>query len=269
MSAVINKKDEIFRFSNVKCCGTVMHSHHYHNFFELYYLTGGKCNFFVDDKTYEVLEGDLVLIPKGIIHKTNYGMEEHSRIVIECSSQFIPDIVKNRIEKFPQLYRNSTASGEIRFILKKIEEEYRVSDEFTTEALYSLMKMLFFCVLRNSNNVRISEPKNRLVESVATYIKANFSSDISLSAMAKDHFVSPEHLSRTFKKETGFGFSEFITLVRLQQAESMLKERRGRSISEIAYNCGFNDSNYFSDKFKKIYGISPLAFSKSHQHKNN
>ena len=265
MSVVIYNKDEIFRFSNVKCCGTVMHSHHYHSLFELYYLIGGKCNFFIDDKTYEVIEGDIVLIPAGVIHKTNYGMEEHARIVIECSSHFIPESVKTTLGAMPYIYRNATASRDVYTILKKIEEENHTSDEFTTDALYSLMKLLFFSIMRNKNNVGIAEPKNHMVERVAAYIKANYSTDISLSAMAKEHFVSPEHLSRTFKRETGFGFNEFITLVRLQQAETMLKAREGKSISEIAYSCGFNDSNYFSDKFKRAYGVSPLAFSKKNK----
>ena len=77
-------------------------------------------------------------------------------------------------------------------------------------------------------------------------------------------FFSQEHLSRTFKKHTGFGFNEYLTLVRLQHAEQLLKGDEKMSISTIAYNCGFNDSNYFSDKFKKMYGTSPLKYSKAH-----
>ena len=85
---------------------------------------------------------------------------------------------------------------------------------------------------------------------------------ISLSEMAESFSVSAEHLSRMFKKETGFGFNEYVTLVRLQRAESMLKNENGKSISEIAYACGFNDSNYFSDKFKKAYGVVPSEIRK-------
>ena len=75
--------------------------------------------------------------------------------------------------------------------------------------------------------------------------------------------VSAEHLSRSFKRETGFGFKEYITLLRLKNAEELLKTRKNMSISEIAFLCGFNDSNYFSDKFKRTYGISPLNFRKN------
>lgn len=269
ISIIICNKEEFFRFSNVTCRGTVMHSHHYHNLFEMYFLTDGTCNFFIDDKTYDISVGDIVMIPKGVIHKTNYREDEvHSRIVIECSSSFIPECLRKNFENSIYLYRNHEITGEIQHILRRIEEENAKKDGYTAECLYSLMRLLFFLIVRNENYAGIPEAKNRMVESVANYIKRNYTSDISLSAMAKDHFVSAEHLSRTFKRETGIGFNEFITLVRLQHAENMLKEREPKSISEIAYSCGFNDSNYFSDKFKRIYGISPLRYSKQNKEKN-
>lgn len=242
-----------------------MHSNHYHNRFEIYLLTAGTCNFFIDDKVYEMLAGDLVLIPKGVIHKTNYGPEEHSRIVIECSTSFIPESVKDRFENSVYHYRNSDATEEVYGILKRIEREQGISDEFTVEMLYSLMKMLFLSLVRNKNSISAPGLKNRTVEKIVSYIKSNYFADITLSDMAKEHSVTPEHLSRTFKRETGFGFNEFLTLVRLQHAENMLKEEDTKKVSEIAYICGFNDSNYFSDKFKRTYGISPLAFSKKNK----
>ena len=81
--------------------------------------------------------------------------------------------------------------------------------------------------------------------------------DIKLSAIAKDIGKSMEHLCRSFKEQTGFGFSEYLTLYRLQRAEYILMNEPGRAICEIAYSCGFNDSNYFSYRFKEQYGVSP------------
>ncbi len=65
-----------------------------------------------------------------------------------------------------------------------------------------------------------------------------------------------------FKKETGFGFCEYLNLLRLQKAEALLKQSDNLSISLIASECGFNDSNYFSVKFKEMYGISPKKVQK-------
>ena len=259
---------DIFRYSNIKSVGGTMHSHHYHdNRFEIYYMVSGSCSYFVNDKSYDVNAGDVVLIPEGIIHKTNYGGTEHSRILIECDSSFIPDDIRLGLSEVGYLYRNSAASAEIYAVLKKIEEEYKSADEYTLGSLRAYVRVLLTILLRNKNTVGDDVCKNVLVESAVTYIKENFNTDVTLGAVAKTFFVSAEHLSRTFKKHTGFGFNEFLTLIRLQHAENMLKSRDGMSISEIAYSCGFNDSNYFSDKFHRVYGISPLKYSKEYKRK--
>lgn len=259
-----NNESPVFLYGVTKrSYGEMMHSHHYHDDrFEIYYMVSGKCRYFINDKTYEITPGDIVLIPEGVIHKTDYNGEEHSRILIECSRHFIPEDMRADIEKIGYLYRNLTASADVHRRLAEIEEEYRISDAYSQSALVAHMRLLFSVMLRNKNAVGTQPAKNTMIENIVSYVKEHYSSDVNLAAVAKANFVSPEHLCRTFKRHTGFGFNEFLTLVRLQQAEAMLKHRCGKSISEIAYACGFNDSNYFSDKFRRTYGISPLKYSK-------
>ena len=104
---------DIFRYGNLKSVGESMHSHHYHDSrFEIYYMVSGKCNYFVDDKTYEVTPGDIVLIPEGVIHKTNYNGAEHNRILIECESSFIPADLRARLSDIGYFYRNVKISGD-------------------------------------------------------------------------------------------------------------------------------------------------------------
>ena len=59
------------------------------------------------------------------------------------------------------------------------------------------------------------------------------------------------------------GFNEYLTDCRLRHAEYMIKNEPGRTIGEIAYACGFNDSNYFSYKFRERYGVPPTRFRSS------
>lgn len=251
-----------FRISTVKQSGSVMHSQHNHEEFEIYYMISGKCSYFIEDKILEVGPGDVVIIPENIIHRTKYTNEPHVRILIECSGEFIPKEARERLEGLYYVYRNPTVSQDILSSLKRIEQEYKNPDEFSEEAIIAEMKLLIYTMVRNKNTLGESNTKNTLIESVLSYVKENFQQDITLSSVAKAHFVSPEHLSRTFKRETEFGFNEYLTVIRLRYAEERLKKRAGESISKIAYDAGFNDSNYFSDKFKKYYGISPLRYSK-------
>ena len=231
---------------------------HYHNSFEIYYLKDGHCNYFIDNRSYDLAVGDIVLIPEGVIHKTNYDPHEpHTRMLINCSSSFIPRSILPIIPSMIYLYRNADISIAAEAIFEKIEEEYERNDDFREEALRCLTFELFFLLARNLNECSQISAGSLFIEESVKFIQKNYMMDITLSDMARMHSVSPEHLSRTFKKETGFGFSEYLTLVRLQKAEYMLRNEPGKSVCEIAYACGFNDSNYFSDKFKRSYGTTP------------
>jgi AraC-like DNA-binding protein len=204
-----------------------------------------------------------VLIPEGVIHKTNYDKTEpHTRYLINCSSSFLPRSVLPTIPSLIYLYRNTDIIAAVEDLLIRISEEYDRRDAFREEALRCLTFELFFLLARNTNECSESSSGSLFIEETVKYIQKNYMTDINLSMMAKLHSVSSEHLSRTFKKETGFGFSEYLTLVRLQKAEYMLRNEPGRSVCEIAYACGFNDSNYFSDKFRRSYGIAPSSLRK-------
>ena len=107
------------------------------------------------------------------------------------------------------------------------------------------------------------------IEQAVAYIRENFASDITLSSLAKRFSVSPEHFSRMFKKETGLGFSKYLNSLRLQHAEQLLKSESRQSITDVAQICGFEDSNYFSKKFKEAYGISPKKVQKKENSKSS
>ena len=246
-----------------------MHSHHFHDIYEIYYMVSGKCQYLIDEREYDINMGDVVLIPEGVVHKTKYGEKPHRRLLIECSIHFIPEALKEKITSTVFLCRSSRETQQIYEFLQKIEAEYKRGDYLTQESLKSYMSLLFITLARSENTIGLGETKNPIISKTVSYIKTNFNSDITLSEVAKEHFISPEHLSRTFKKEMGVGFSDFLTMVRLQNAENMLKIQDNRSISEIAYSCGFNDSNYFSDKFKKAYGVSPLKYRQKTKNVSN
>lgn len=232
-------------------------THHYHHAYEVYYLKEGECNYFIGNRSYQVEAGDLILIPEGTIHRTNYNGIAHTRLLINCSREYLPESLRERIYSLDHLYRNRDAEKEIDEVFAKIEHEYENADIFSAEALKCYTAELFFILLRNKNEHQGEMDEQHLVAQSLTFIRDNYMNDVKLTSVAKKLSVSPEHLSRLFKKETGFGFNEYLTIVRLQKAEQMLKNEPGRAVCEVAYACGFNDGNYFSYKFKSVYGVSP------------
>ena len=235
---------------------------HYHNLLEIYYMKEGSCKYFIDDKSYLIRSGDLVMIPASVIHKTNYDSPTHARWLINCSEDYIPSTLLPIINNMPRLYKRSKLTEECEAIMAKIEREYSRQDEFSSEALKGFIYSLLFLLFRNSENQEQAVYSSPLIQRAVKYLKENLSGEITLNLTAEKFGVSAEHLSRTFKRQTGFCFSEYLNIIRLQKALNILKNEPGKSVNEVAFACGFNDSNYFSYKFTKAYGVSPRSIKK-------
>ncbi|MHA7136497.1 response regulator transcription factor [Rossellomorea arthrocnemi] len=102
----------------------------------------------------------------------------------------------------------------------------------------------------------------RRVQEIVSYVETYYMEDISLEKLSKVFFLTREHISRTFKKETGMTLSKFVTKLRIDQAQSWLMETE-ETIYSIATMLGFQDEKYFSKLFKKMTGLTPFEFRSS------
>lgn len=235
---------------------------HSHPSCEIYYMKEGQCRYFIDGVSYEVSSGDVIFVGGGAQHRTSYGDAPHSRILINFSEDFIPDYLLGELESLGALYHLKELSPFIEEIFSKIESEYSTHDGLSPIALKTHTAEILVLLLRQRGFTNTSASKSAVIEKVVKYIEENYSGDIRLDGVSSEVSLSPEHLSRIFKKNTGYLFSDYIAKTRLERAEYMLKNEPGKSISEIAFECGFNDGNYFSYKFKERYGVSPSKFRK-------
>ena len=242
---------------------------HYHNHYEIYYLLLGKRKYFIGNQIVTVNKGDIVFIPKGILHKTsNSDSKYHQRLLISFNDKMVyPEFEKEVSQCFGRyLYRvPPTLGNRLESILFKIEKEYKTNDKYSENLIKGYLFELICFLNRNSEKCSYEQAHTKAdtrIQEIATYISENFEKDIRLEQVAKIFSISAEHLSRKFKKVTGFRFSEYLTLVRVMQAEKLLITEK-IPITEIAISCGFNDSNYFSAVFKKTKGISPYKYRKS------
>jgi AraC-like DNA-binding protein len=96
---------------------------------------------------------------------------------------------------------------------------------------------------------------------VMDYIRANMTDPgLRTGAIAKALSVSPRSVQTVFERMSTTA-SAFILEQRLKLAAERLRAERGRtSITQIAYDCGFSDSAYFSRCFHKFHGVSPRAY---------
>ena len=236
---------------------------HYHSYFEIYRLTDGGCECFVDDKLYRMNIGDIVIIPPGAIHGTHYTTQKHGRTLINFSGHYVPKSLTDMLQKGSYIYRCDDASEELDQIFSKIEKERRTEDVLSDEVICALMAQLIVTIIRHIEKNDDVILQNSFIEVAVKYIQENYQNPISLADISDACNVSKVHLSRKFKERTGIGLNEYIVLCRLKKARELLLTGDKMSICEIAFGCGFNDSNYFSWLFKKTYGVTPSQYRKN------
>ena len=91
---------------------------------------------------------------------------------------------------------------------------------------------------------------------MAAYLQQHYDEDLSLKDLANLFFITPTYLSKWFKDKTGATITQFVENLRMERARELL-EYTSLSVGEIGRRVGYEDSNYFSRVFKKIYGIPP------------
>ena len=100
---------------------------------------------------------------------------------------------------------------------------------------------------------------NETVKQLIQYLKSHYSETITLGSASEIVHLCPVYLSRLVKKETGNTFLEILTRVRMEQACNMLRDPNNK-VYEIALAVGIKDSKYFSQIFKRYYGMTPVEF---------
>jgi transcriptional regulator GlxA family with amidase domain len=103
---------------------------------------------------------------------------------------------------------------------------------------------------------------SRRIENAFEYMNQNFDKSITLSEVAKLASMTEVSFSRFFKQRTGNTFIDSLNEIRLGHATRILIETT-QNISEVAYDCGFNNISNFNRIFKKKKGCTPKEFRES------
>lgn len=101
--------------------------------------------------------------------------------------------------------------------------------------------------------------KNNYVKEAISYVRDNYGKDISNITAANHLDINSAYFCRLFKKETGYTFGQYLTHYRVHIAAGLLTNFDIR-VAEAAEQVGYADSNYFSQIFKKIMGMTPKEY---------
>jgi AraC-like DNA-binding protein len=256
---------------------------HCHEEFELNFIKNAKgAKRVIGDHIGEIDDLELVLIGSNLPHVwQNYKCK--SKEIIEITIQFHKDLFDERFLK-----RNQMA-----FIRKMLERSARgilfsqqTIESITPRLLILAQKHGFDSVLelfsilhdlsvsRNMhtlsdstfNNAELSY-NSRRIDKAFEYMNQNFQKNITLSEISKQVNMTDVSFSRFFKTKTGKTFIDSLLELRLGNASRLLIDT-SQSISEIAFNCGFNNISNFNRLFKKKKNCTPKEFRENYSYGN-
>lgn len=250
-----------------------MKTEHFHSFYEFYYLLNGKRKIFVNNRVYHVKEGDMVLIPKGEIHRTTYNSKDsHERIALCFTQESIHHLLEDiGSDTFMKCFQHKHLTippnrrGYLESLFDRLLHEQENEDELSQALCTRYCEEIILFIIRCQNYAQPDIPEeleDKDIEAAAVYISHHYKENITLNKMAKFSCMSDSYFSRRFKTVTGFGFKEYLNAVRIRHACDLLLST-DMSITQIASDCGYMDSNYFGDAFHKIKHVSPSQYRKT------
>ena len=147
--------------------------------------------------------------------------------------------------------------------LSSVKDGFYSVQQFLT-ILYELSRCENARTLASSSYAKVTvEDDSRRILKVKNFISKNYMDELRLPELASLAGMSSSAFSRFFKLHTGRNISEYIIDLRLGYAARMLVDT-AKSISEIGFDCGFNNLSNFNRIFKKKKGCSPSEFRESY-----
>lgn len=266
-----------FRIYKVKRDGSQgRQSAHMHPFYEIFYLINGDCTFFINHNVYKLNKGDLVIIPRDDIHRSTYPeMGSSERFVLSfkennlawidelIGSETVRESLVQGVISIPDK-RRDYVEGLFNKMLFENSGQDMLSPAFIKVTFLEFLLFIIRCQRFEQNVIKEIDVDNMLIQEIATYIYDNYDKKISLDDISNKFHISRSYLSKKFKAVTGFGFKEYLINIRIKKACDLLLETN-KSITDIAFECGFNDSNYFGDAFRNVKGVSPHKYRKNNE----
>lgn len=257
---------------------------HNHSVYELNYVENARgVQRIVGDSVEEIGDYDLVLITGKDLEHTWQNHNCQSTDIKEITIQFSSDlffqsfIEKNQFRSIKEMIEKAQKGVafdistilKVRPLLKSLSHEkqgfYAVMTFLTI--LYELSVSGDLQTLSSSSFAKAEQSyDSRRVKKVDDFLNAHFHEEIRLSQLADLVNMSEVSFSRFFKLRTGKNLTDYLIDIRLGHAARLLADST-QTVSEIGYNCGFNNLSNFNRIFRKKKGCTPKEFRENYKKK--
>lgn len=242
-------------------------STHYHQNPEVFYVLTGELKVQIDETTFLMKQGDILLINANKRHTMN-GNEELLGARFDLDFHLLAEYMESMQLLFwcNSVADKNAAYADLREVFDQILSRYFEKDEKSAldlQALYFQAAHILtsnFLVKADDTRLNMDDSQDRQrVRQIQNYIQANYQSQISLNNLADQLYLSNAYLSKYVKKHLGLTFMEYLNNVRLFHAVDELLYTK-KNMTHIALDNGFPTSATFTKAFRDIYGEAPSEY---------
>lgn len=261
---------------------------HRHEYMQINYVYHGKGTHYVKNHEFEIIKGDIFVIPPFIPHYITVPEDGHVEIF---EFEFLPEFINQNfnsldnaeafldfayIEPFlisenqikPRLNISGRIQVEVEDLLNEALREYTDRKTGFELLIKSILLKLLVIVGRefkndadNSMHKAIFDRHKNAINSAMNYLNEHYQEDIVLEQAAKIYSFSPSYFSYLFKSITSRTFTEYIHTIRISKAMELLRspEYDGKMF-DLCIRVGFNNVNHFNRLFRIQTGLTPTQY---------
>lgn len=247
---------------------------HWHHEIEIIYIRSGNLKLSIAGASYLGNEHSIFIVNSGELHlmQTKDGFIDYYTFLFP--PEFISFQTNDYLEtayllplRNGQFVFKNDFTGELKEkqmdICEKLSAKPFDSDKHQLQIRILLLEFLQN-MIDNDMLGYVPSQKNELDKEIISYIQQNYCNEISLSNLSACFHLSEKYLSRYFKEHFQISFTQYVKHLRLSHAEQLLIAS-DMSVTEISYQCGFQNISHFIRTFSKAYHISPLQYRKLYQ----
>ena len=243
---------------------------HDHSAVEILLTMEGMVTYTVDDMVYQVRKGEVLIVPPDVPHSLTMDAGSSRYLFL-----FEPDAVLTmRDIKSMAMYFNkpfhlrdgSEAHVRIREFLLRARDAYDKQELMWNTVCYSSILRIYATLgqrylsgIAQRTDDKLRNMDSEVITAVMTYINNHYREELSLEDVARFAGFSRYYFSRSFKRQTGYSFKDYLCQKRLQVALDLLI-RTDRSMRDVALDSGFGSVATFNRVFREKKGCTPTQY---------
>lgn len=232
---------------------------HCHDYTEFIYILDGNMQIDVPGKKLSKGFYNLVVYPKNVLHQELVNMQEHQAILCIGVATVGGDDLRTAFEI-------ADDDGAFRWLMEQIYLENQQRKTGNETVINAYITALYIKMQRYFEDT--TQRQHDFVSRCICYINDHILEDLNIEQLSAVAYVSPSHLTRSFRQKVGCSPLNYIRACRINIARHELIASPD-NIEEVALRAGFHDPKYFSRVFKLETGLSPREYRLSHAENEN